>query len=98
MKRCEKFYYFDYIIFYFGRIITLFDQYRKQYNQNNNSIHGIVGRPFTVSLFPMVPKQDVLQQKNIWAHLTLSGWKGGLNKKRNYDVLRDKLGMAVALY
>ena len=37
------------------------------------SYHGIVGRLFAVALFPVVPMSDVLQQKNIWSHLTFSG-------------------------
>ena len=32
------------------------------------SYHGIIGRPSAVVLFPMVPMQDVLQQKKIAGH------------------------------
>ena len=40
------------------------------------SYHGIVGRPFSIALFQMVPIFDVLQQKNIWSDLTFSGVRG----------------------
>ena len=39
----------------------------------------------------MVPLQDVLQKKHL---VTLD--VGGLNRKRHFDVLRDKLGTDVA--
>ena len=45
------------------------------------SYHGIVGRPFAVALFPVVPMSDVLQQKNIWSHLTFSGVRGRVEPK-----------------
>ena len=44
----------------------------------------------------MVPTFDVLQQKNIWSHLAFSGCMGGLNQKRDFDILPGKLGMNVA--
>lgn len=37
----------------------------------------MVGRPFFVALFPMVPMSDVLQQRHIWLQLTFLG-VGGL--------------------
>ena len=45
------------------------------------SYHGIAGRPFAVALFPMVPISDVLQQKNIWSHLTFSVVRGWFEPK-----------------
>ena len=32
----------------------------------NQSDHGTVGRPFAIVLFPMVPMEDVLQQKKVF--------------------------------
>ena len=46
-------------------------------------------------LFPMVPMQDVLQQK-IFAHnWRFQEWVGGLNLKCHFDILREKLGMDI---
>ena len=52
----------------------------------------IIGRPFAVAPFPMVPIFDVLQQKKIFGHTwRFQGCVGGLNQKRHFDVFRDKL-------
>ena len=61
------------------------------------SYHGIVGRPFGVALFPMVPMYVVLQQKKIFGHTwSFQEWAGVLKRKRHFDVLSHKLGMDVA--
>ena len=45
----------------------------------------------------MVPIFDVLQQKKIFGHtLRFQGFMGRVESKRDFDVLRDKLGMDVA--
>ena len=48
------------------------------------SCHVIVGRPFAVALFPMVPILNALQQKNIWSHLTLLGVCGWVETKTGF--------------
>ena len=57
----------------------------------------MVGRPFAVALFPMVPIFDVLQQKKylVRPYVSRGAWVG-LNRKLDFDILRDKLGMDVA--
>ena len=60
------------------------------------SCHGIVGRSFAVALFPMVPIFNVLTAKKIFGHTwRFPGCVDGLNRKRDFDVLRDKLGLDV---
>ena len=45
----------------------------------------------------MVPIFDVSQQQKIFGHtLRFQGCRGGVERKRDFDVLRDKLGMDVA--
>ena len=86
LKRGEGFSHVDCSISYFGRIKLSWNS-RQDSISNGNNVGGVAT---TAKKYSVIP--DVFR----------GGWVGGLNRglnrKHHFDVLRDKLGMDVALY
>ena len=57
MKRGDGFCYFKVVLLILIAVFSVLV---------NQSDHGTVGRPFAIALFPMVPTEDVLQQKEVF--------------------------------
>ena len=69
MKRGDGFCYFKVVLLILIAVFSVLV---------NQSDHGTVGRPFAIVLFPMVPMEDVLQQKKYFVppDVFSGGWVG----------------------